>query len=202
MIKGSMEMIEHTFFDYVIKFGAYQKRSMFGGIGLFQEDAMYALLTEDTIFIRGSEELDQQLMDLGCEKFRHVKKQTTATVNYYDITELFDKRHPDLESIIRRSVQYSIEQRNFQKSQASRRLRDLPNMQLTLERMVKKAGVDDVDTFIQLGAPEVFSKVRQVYGSDVDVKLLWKFAGAIEGVHWKLLQEPKKRQLLEYCQHH
>ncbi|SJZ39794.1 regulator of competence-specific genes [Vibrio cincinnatiensis] len=195
-------MIEHTFFDYVIKFGAYQKRSMFGGIGLFQEDAMYVLLTEDTIFIRGSEELDQQLMDLGCEKFRHVKKQTTATVNYYDITELFDKRHPDLESIIRRSIQYSIEQRNFQKSQASRRLRDLPNMQLTLERMVKKAGVDDVDTFIQLGAPEVFSKVRQVYGSDVDVKLLWKFAGAIEGVHWKLLQEPKKRQLLEYCQHH
>lgn len=201
-MKGSMEMSEHTFFDYVIKFGAYQKRSMFGGIGLFQQDAMYALLTEEAIFIRGSEELDQQLINLGCEKYRHVKKQTTATVNYYDITELFENQHPELESIIQRSIRYSIMQRNFQKSQASRRLRDLPNMQLTLERMVKKAGIDDVDTFIKLGAPKVFSKVRQVYGSDVDVKLLWKFAGAIEGVHWKLLQEPRKRQLLEYCQHH
>lgn len=78
-------------------------------------------------------------------------------------------------------------------------MRDLPNMQLTLERMVKKAGVADVETFIELGASEVFSKVRKIYGSDVDVKLLWKFAGAIEGIHWKLLQEPRKRQLLNRC---
>ncbi|HGS4460227.1 TPA: TfoX/Sxy family DNA transformation protein [Vibrio metschnikovii] len=193
-------MSETTFFDYVIKFGDYQKRSMFGGIGLFQQEAMYALLTEEAIFLRGSEELDELLIQLGCEKFRHVKKQTTATVNYYDITQLFEQGYPQLDDIIQRSIFYSISQRSFQKSQASRRLRDLPNMQLTLERMVKKAGVSDVETFVKLGAPAVFSKVRKIYGSDVDVKLLWKFAGAIEGVHWKLLQEPQKRQLLEYCQ--
>ncbi|PXA74836.1 TfoX/Sxy family DNA transformation protein [Vibrio sp. 11986-1-5] len=193
-------MSETTFFDYVIKFGDYQKRSMFGGVGLFQQEAMYALLTEDAIFLRGSEELDERLAQLGCEKFRHVKKQTTATVNYYDITQLFEQGYAQLDDIIQRSIFYSISQRSFQKSQASRRLRDLPNMQLTLERMVKKAGVNDVETFVKLGAPAVFSKVRKIYGSDVDVKLLWKFAGAIEGVHWKLLQEPQKRQLLEYCQ--
>ncbi|MEH0092730.1 TfoX/Sxy family DNA transformation protein [Vibrio metschnikovii] len=193
-------MSETTFFDYVIKFGDYQKRSMFGGIGLFQQEAMYALLTEGAIFLRGSEELDELLIQLGCEKFRHVKKQTTATVNYYDITRLFEQGYAQLDDIIQRSIFYSISQRSFQKSQASRRLRDLPNMQLTLERMVKKAGVSDVETFVKLGAPAVFSKVRKIYGSDVDVKLLWKFAGAIEGVHWKLLQEPQKRQLLEYCQ--
>ncbi|HFG1597299.1 TPA: TfoX/Sxy family DNA transformation protein [Vibrio cholerae] len=158
-------MNEQQFFDYVTKFGAYQKRSMFGGIGLFQHDAMYVLVSEDRIFVRGGEELD-----------------------------------PELDSIIERSIQFSVNQREFQRSAASRRLRDLPNMQLTLERMVKKAGIDDVETFMSLGAPEVFNKVRQAYGSDVDVKLLWKFAGAIEGIHWKLLQEPRKRQLLESCQ--
>ncbi|KQH85540.1 TfoX/Sxy family DNA transformation protein [Vibrio sp. Vb2880] len=194
-----MDMCEHRFFDYAIKFGAYQKRSMFGGIGLFQQEAMYALLTDDCIFIRGGEDLDKILTDLGCEKYRHVKKQTTATVNYYDITQLFEQNYSDLDSIIERAILYSIEQRYFQKSHANRRLRDLPNMQLTLERMVKKAGVEDVDTFMRLGAPEVFNKVRRIYGSDLDVKLLWKFAGAIEGIHWKLLQEPRKRQLLESC---
>ncbi|ENQ5772484.1 TfoX/Sxy family DNA transformation protein [Vibrio fluvialis] len=194
-----MDMFEHRFFDYVIKFGIYQKRSMFGGIGLFQQDAMYALLTEDCIFIRGGEDLDEVLTNLGCDKYRHVKKQTTATVNYYDITQLFEQNHSELDSIIERSILYSIEQRSFQKSQANRRLRDLPNMQLTLERMVKKAGVDDVETFMRLGAPDVFNKVRRIYGSDLDVKLLWKFAGAIEGIHWKLLQEPRKRQLLDIC---
>lgn len=192
-------MFEHRFFDYVIKFGAYQKRSMFGGVGLFQQDAMYALLTEDYIFIRGGEDLDEVLTNLCCDKYRHVKKQTTATVNYYDITQLFEQNYSELDSIIERSIKYSIEQRSFQKSQANRRLRDLPNMQLTLERMVKKAGINDVETFMRLGAPDVFNKVRRIYGNDLDVKLLWKFAGAIEGIHWKLLQEPRKRQLLDIC---
>lgn len=53
--------------------------------------------------------------------------------------------------------------------------------------------------FMQLGAPEVFNKVREAYGNDVDLKLLWKFAGAIDGIHWKLLQEPRKQQLLKSC---
>ena len=192
-------MTETAFINYVNQFGEHQKRSMFGGIGLFQNDAMFALLSEGCLFIRGGKSLDKKLADLDCEKYRHVKKQTTATVNYYDVTDLFICEHPELDSIIRTSIDNSIQQRSFKKSSASSRLRDLPNMQLTLERMVKKAGVDDVSMFMQLGAPEVFNKVRKAYGNDVDLKLLWKFAGAIDGIHWKLLQEPRKQQLLKSC---
>ncbi|WP_260258572.1 TfoX/Sxy family DNA transformation protein [Vibrio intestinalis] len=194
-----MDMTDQMFIQYVGKYGSFQKRSMFGGTGLFQNDAMFALLSAERIFIRGGKELDEDLIALGCEKYRHVKKQTTATVNYYDITELFDSRNKELDVIVKKSIDLSVSQRKFKRSSANRRLRDLPNMQLTLERMVKKAGIDDVDTFIEMGAPTVFSKVKQTYGSDVDVKLLWKFAGAIEGIHWKLIQEPRKRQLLASC---
>ncbi|MEZ8103942.1 MULTISPECIES: TfoX/Sxy family DNA transformation protein [Vibrio] len=193
-------MTGHNFYNYVEQFGTSQKRSMFGGIGLFMDEAMYALISNDSIFIRGGHELDEKLKVLGCEKYRHVKKQTTATVNYYDITHLFTADHRELHSIVEESINYSVRQRNYQKSSASRRLRDLPNMQLTLERMVKKAGVDDVSTFMELGASDVFRKVKKAYGNDVDIKLLWKFAGAIDGIHWKLIQEPRKRQLLEFCE--
>ncbi len=191
-----MDMTEQAFYEYVGKFGDHQKRSMFGGIGLFKEEAMFALVSNDQFYLRGGKELDQAFIDLGCDKYRHVKKQTTATVNYYDITQLFNTEHSGLDELVNRSIECSIQQRNFQKSSASRRLRDLPNMQLTLERMVKKAGVEDVETFMEMGAAQVFSKVKQAYGNDVDVKLLWKFAGAIDGIHWKLIQEPRKRELL------
>ncbi|GLT18272.1 DNA transformation protein [Vibrio zhanjiangensis] len=194
-----MDMTEQNFISYVNKFGSFQKRSMFGGLGLFKQDAMFALISSGQVFVRGGDELDRQLIKLGCSKYRHVKKQTTATVNYYDVTRLFLSREARLDGIVRESIQYSISQRHDKKSSSGRRLRDLPNMQLTLERMVKKSGIDDVDTFVELGAPKVFSKVKATYGNDVDVKLLWKFAGAIDGVHWKLIQEPRKRQLLASC---
>ncbi|RSD32125.1 TfoX/Sxy family DNA transformation protein [Vibrio pectenicida] len=194
-----MDMTEKKFISYVNKFGSFQKRSMFGGLGLFKHDAMFALISSGQVFIRGGEELDRQLTQLGCTKYRHIKKHTTATVNYYDVTRLFVSRNAMLDDIVQQSIQFSVSQRDHKKSSASRRLRDLPNMQLTLERMVKKSGIGDVDTFVELGAPKVFSKVKATYGNDVDVKLLWKFAGAIDGVHWKLIQEPRKRQLLASC---
>lgn len=192
-------MTEQAFAHYARQFGALQTRSMFGGIGWFQSDAMFALIAHDRIFIRGGGKLDAILHQLGCEKYRHVKKQTTATVNYYDVTALFEANNAQLKAVIRDSIAYSIQQRQQQKSADNRRLRDLPNMHLTLERMVKKAGIDSVETFIRLGAAEVFARVRQIYG-EIDITLLWKFAGAIDGIQWQLLQEPKKQQLLDCCQ--
>ncbi len=188
--------MEQSFLQYVRKFGSFQKRSMFGGIGLFSDDAMYALLSNGIIFIRGGGELDELLEKKGCARFKHVKKQTVATVNYFDISELFMQQDASLDGLIQASIEYSKQERAFQKSEDSRRLRDLPNMQLTLERMVKKAGVLDVDTFLHMGPETVFQRVKQTYGGDVDIRLLWKFAGAADGCHWKLIQEPRKQQLL------
>ncbi|CDU10194.1 putative DNA transformation protein TfoX [Vibrio diabolicus] len=193
-------MTDQAFFKYVRNFSEYQKRSMFGGIGLFTDDAMFSLVSNDCCYLRGGNGLDEVFTQLNCEKYKHVKKQTTATVNYYDVTDLFESGYAGLDELVQKSIEYSIKERKYQKSSASRRLRDLPNMQLTLERMVKKAGVDDVETFLELGPVKVFNKVKVAYGNDVDVKLLWKFAGATDGVHWKLIQEPRKKQLLALCE--
>ncbi|WP_194089280.1 TfoX/Sxy family DNA transformation protein [Vibrio hibernica] len=193
--------MEQTFFEYVTKFGMFQKRSMFGGIGLFSDDAMYALISGNVIFIRGGGDLDAFLKNKGCKRYKHVKKQTVATVNYFDVTELFTERDDSLDYLICSSIEYSKQERAFQKSEESKRLRDLPNMQLTLERMVKKAGIPDVSTFLNLGPEDVFQRVKETYGGDVDIRLLWKFAGAVDGCHWKLIQEPRKQQLLSNVHH-
>lgn len=188
------------FFEFIAQFGDYQTRSMFGGIGVFQQDAMFALLTNKSIFIRGNKIIDPLFKKLGCKKFRHIKKQTIATVNYYKVTDIFQSKHPQLNEIVRSAIKFAIIEREQQRNQTYKRLRDLPNMQLTLERMVRKSGINDVDTFLKLGPVEVFAKVRDTYGNHIDISLLWKFAGAIEGIHWKLLQEPKKRELLKCYQ--
>ncbi len=194
-------MTAQAFYDYMSRFGKHQQRSMFGGIGLFCDGAMFALVTNDSYYLRGGKLLDNAFLRLGCEKYRHVKKQTTAVVNYYDITNLYRHRHGELDELISRSIALSVEERQQQKNLSSRRLRDLPNMQLTLERMVKKSGIKDVETFMKLGPVAVFNKVKQAYGNDLDIKLLWKFAGAVQGVHWELLHDQQKQQLLEESQH-
>ncbi|MGR6840151.1 TfoX/Sxy family DNA transformation protein [Aliivibrio wodanis] len=194
--RSNMSHLEERFFNFVKKLGHFNKRSMFGGVGLFTDEAMFSLVTEGRLYVRGGGEVDAQFEKLGCERFKHVKKTTIATVNYFDISELFEKKPTLLLTIIKEAMDNSRAEREFKKSKENRRLRDLPNMQLTLERMVKKSGVPDVDAFLEIGAVDVFRKVNHAYGGDVDVKLLWKFAGAESGVHWTLLQDPAKKALL------
>ncbi|WP_428455579.1 TfoX/Sxy family DNA transformation protein [Photobacterium makurazakiensis] len=191
-----MQDFKDEFFNYLREFGSFEKRSMFGGTGIFISGAMYAIITEHALFLRGGEKLDKQLSHLGCEKFRHIKRSTTAVVNYYDITELYQHNRGQCSLLVEESIGISVSEKAFKTSEKSRRLRDLPNMRLTLERMVKKAGIPDVTSFISLGAVEVYQKVRQSHGKDLDVKLLWMFAGAIDGCHWSLLKDDHKQRLL------
>ncbi|WEM41357.1 TfoX/Sxy family DNA transformation protein [Photobacterium sp. DA100] len=183
-------------FNYLREFGGFEKRSMFGGTGIFIDSAMYAIITDEALFLRGGGELDQQLTSLGCEKFRHIKRSTTAVVNYYDVSRVYQQDLALCSRLVKQSISISTSEKNYKMSGKSKRIRDLPNMRLTLERMVKKAGVPDVTSFVSLGAVEVFRKVRQSQGKDLDVKLLWMFAGAIDGCHWTLLKDDQKQRLL------
>ncbi|OAN18339.1 DNA transformation protein [Photobacterium jeanii] len=187
---------KEEFFTYLSGFGEYEKRSMFGGMGVFIDGAMYAIITNKALFLRGGEALDERLHDLNCAKFKHIKRSTTAIVNYYDITPLFHESRELSDELVHASIDIARKDKVAKAAEKNKRIRDLPNMRLTLERMVKKAGVEDVASFMELGASEVFCKVRQVHGQDLDIKLLWMFAGAIQGCHWTLLNEEQKSSLL------
>ena len=192
-----MRNFKEELLNYLQEFGSFEKRSMFGGTGIFINSAMYAIITDKALYLRGGDALDEQLVVLGCEKFRHIKRSTTAVVNYYDITDIYNNNLAQCSDLVKESISLSITEKEYKLSDKSKRIRDLPNMRLTLERMVKKAGIPDVSSFISLGAVEVFRKVRQSQGKDLDVKLLWMFAGAIDGCHWTLLKDDQKQRLLQ-----
>ncbi|MGF1725547.1 TfoX/Sxy family DNA transformation protein [Photobacterium nomapromontoriensis] len=192
-----MRYFKDELFNYLHEFGEFEKRSMFGGTGIFLNAAMYAIITDRALYLRGGDALDETLISLGCEKFRHIKRSTTAVVNYYDITDIYLQNRDQCAVLVKESIAVSVTEKAYKLSDKSKRIRDLPNMRLTLERMVKKAGIPDVTSFVSLGAVEVYRKVRQSQGKDLDVKLLWMFAGAIDGCHWTLLKDDHKERLLQ-----
>lgn len=184
------------FVDYLSQFGETEKRSMFGGTGFFVQGAMFALLKNERIYLRGGNEFTDKLIEKECKKFVHVKKSSTAIVNYYDITDLYEQNANDLDAFVRKSLDNSVAEKEYRDSKLNKRLRDLPNLRLTIERMLKKADIENVDTFFSLSPEEIFRKVQEAHGYNVDIKLLWMFAGAQTGMHWTLLSEDVKQQLL------
>lgn len=188
--------VKCSFVDYLSQFGDTEKRSMFGGTGFFVGGAMFALLKEERLYLRGGNEFTEKLVEKECKKFVHVKKSSTAIVNYYDITDLYEQKNTGLDALVRKSLDNSVAEKEYRDSKLNKRLRDLPNLRLTIERMLKKAEIENVDTFFSLAPEEIFRKVQEAHGYNVDIKLLWMFAGAQTGIHWTLLTEDVKQQLL------
>ncbi|UTM56393.1 TfoX/Sxy family DNA transformation protein [Photobacterium sp. CCB-ST2H9] len=191
-----MSLTKETFIDYLDTFVPNEQRSMFGGTGIFVQGAMYALLSDEKLYIRGGEKLDHQLLELGCHKFKHVKRSTVAIVNYYDISDIYDSQPALCTELVQSSIAIALKEKVMKGTARNRRLRDLPNLRLTLERMMKKAGIEDVDAFYDMGAVDAYLLVKQSQGKSVDQKLLWMFAGAVEGCHWTLLNPSLKDELL------
>ncbi|MFC3025440.1 TfoX/Sxy family DNA transformation protein [Vibrio zhugei] len=194
-------MSKEVFNKVVEQYGAQTTRSMFGGIGFFHCDVMYALYSRSHIYLRGTQPFESQLQALGCQKFKHVKKTTVATVNYYDISAFLLDNIDLAKALIDGTMQAVIEEEDNRRSVYNQRLRDLLNLQLTTERMLKKVGISDVSTFFHVGAVAAFVRITEFYGHKTDIRLLWKLAAAQEGIYWELLEETRKQALLnEYEQ--
>jgi DNA transformation protein len=127
-------------------------------------------------------------------RYTQVKKTVRVAVDYYDVTEIFQKDRAlfmQLEALAKHQSRVD----KVGAKHREKRIRDLPNMRLTLERMVTKSGVSDIESFRALGAVEVYRRVEAIYGQQVNDTLLLKFAGALQGVHWQLLSDESKEAL-------
>ncbi|CAH0526047.1 TfoX/Sxy family DNA transformation protein [Vibrio hippocampi] len=188
--------MKHSRYDfYINQYVEFTTRSMFGGLGLFHKGAMFALVADNLLILRGGKDLSCAMNLLGCKQYRQVKKRTIASVDYFDVTALYDCKAEALPQLIIDSAMFAFQQKKWQSNGRDKRIRELINLQFSIERMLSKVGVIDLATLQEIGAAHAFSLLKRRYGEQVNAQLLWKLAAAIEGIHWWLLQEPKKKQL-------
>ncbi|MCO6524287.1 MAG: TfoX/Sxy family protein, partial [Candidatus Schmidhempelia sp.] len=76
------------------------------------------------------------------------------------------------------------------------RLKDLPNMTLSLERLLMQIGVANINQLRELGAVQTFSRLKQ-YNKHLSVNVLYILAAAINGHHVAILSRDEKNKLKE-----
>ncbi|MFS1563865.1 MAG: TfoX/Sxy family protein [Candidatus Arsenophonus phytopathogenicus] len=84
-----------------------------------------------------------------------------------------------------------------QKQHSHIRIKDLPNMNMSIERALGKVGISDVDYLKMLGAKVCYLKLRQKK-VNLSIKLLFALAGAIAGYHISVLPESIKIELITW----
>ncbi len=77
------------------------------------------------------------------------------------------------------------------------RIKDLPNLRLGTERMLKKAGITTVSELKEVGAVNAFKAMQDTQETKLNLELLWALEGALNGTHWSVVTQERRDQLMK-----
>ena len=75
------------FIDYVMElfgpFGTIRTRRMFGGHGVYLDGLMFAIVLQDTLYLKADAMNCVEFEEAGCEIFSYARNGRRATLNFY-----------------------------------------------------------------------------------------------------------------------
>lgn len=178
-------------YDKLFK-GTIKAQSMFGGYGIFYRDAMFALLFQNHLFIRECSAIKGELASLGCTPYSYKKRGFLTTTKYMILPDDICDDYRD--ELMYRAWEASFAEKNVAVENKAR-IKDLANLELKFERMLKKIGVTSPDQLAKLGAAQAYCSIKNNVNETISEEALFKLHGAINNVHWSTLSHETRDHL-------
>lgn len=178
--------------------GNVTSRNLFTGYGLFyKKEFMFALWLNGKFYLQAKNELAQQLMRSGCSPF------TTNEVNrrfvladYYRLSSNIMGDESLLRKLFMLSIKQIQERRNALALSKANRLKELPNLSIKYERMLKKVDIPDVATLKSVGAENAIVRLKKA-GIPATLQTYWRIVAALHNKNCVLFTKSQKEILLK-----
>lgn len=172
--------------------GKIESRTQFGGYALTVEKVIFAYINDDALYLRACEALHAYNTQRSLEPLIYRKRGIPVTLSYFKVdSQLWH----DSEQLLRLSAS-SL--RAAQDEAATRlvslRLKDLPNLSLSLELMLHKVGISSVRLLCETGSRQCWLKLRAL-NKHIGLKTLLALEGAISGHHEAALPNAIREEL-------
>lgn len=176
--------------------GETQVKTFFSYYAIFTRGLLFGLYKGDKFYLRlpkhiSREELPHQLEQLKDNEYGIYDK------NFYHIpddvlfTELI-KYKP----LILQTLDEISKQKMSEKIKRKRLIRSMPNLNISLERTLKRLGLRSIEDVVNAGAYAIYVKMIQV-GIEADHNLLFRLYGAIHKQHIYTMSSELKLQILQ-----
>ncbi|KFA99637.1 MULTISPECIES: TfoX/Sxy family protein [Vibrio] len=178
--------------------GTITTHPMFSGVGYFIDGAMFGIDFEGLFYVKANGLLKQQCKQAGWRPYIYRKNQTIVT-HYYALPDDYINNSERLVSLIDRVVEAAKHdfQSRLELKLRPTKLRDLPNMRLSTEILLKQIGIATVDELREIGTAQAYVWIRDRLKLDVSERLLFRLEGALIQRHWMCLGKAKQQTLRE-----
>jgi DNA transformation protein len=79
--------VENEFINYLLELleplGSVEARPMFGGFGIYRQDLMFGLVSQDTFYLKADEKNRADFEGRGLPRFTYKRKGKELSMSYY-----------------------------------------------------------------------------------------------------------------------
>ncbi|HEI8865519.1 TPA: TfoX/Sxy family DNA transformation protein [Serratia odorifera] len=176
--------------------GRITTRSQFGGYGLLADGIMFAVVAEGEMYLRATRSLESVFRARGMANMVYSKRGAPIVMRYYYVDEALWQQRQELFALAweaMREARREVEVKN----QSHERLKDLPNIDAALERLLWRTGICGVYDLRLQGPKETFLRLQQEQHR-LGPKVLLSLAGALAGYHHAALPTELRAELLAW----
>ncbi|RPD96362.1 TfoX/Sxy family DNA transformation protein [Candidatus Pantoea deserta] len=177
--------------------GHIESRTQFGGYALAVEKVVFALISDDALYLRASEALREYAARQPMQPLVFRKRGASVSLDYYRVDDALWRDAGQLLALSAASLDTA--RQASQARERSSRLKDLPNLSLRMELLLHEAGVKTVRHLLELGAKQCWLRLRAI-NQHVGLKTLLALEGAIEGRHEAALPQAVRAELNAWYQ--
>lgn len=182
------------FFDSL---GKIKSRSMFGGFGIFCNDTMFALVVNGSLHLRAGKQNEREFKALKMLPYTYTKRNFPVVTKYYEIPDNWWKQPKMLMDHVNQAISIASNDQLEKKSSIPTRIKDLPNLRLTTERLLRKAGIGSIKQLQEAGPIVAYQALQKTHNDSLSIDMLWALEGALDGKHWSVVTPQRRHELLE-----
>ncbi|HBI07997.1 MAG TPA: competence protein TfoX, partial [Erwinia persicina] len=166
--------------------------SQFGGYCLAVEKTVFAVVAEGEMYLRACEQVQPYIIERKMQPLSLSKRGVPVELNYYRVDGALWSDDEQLLALSHLCLQGA--RRQQQERQRNRRLKDLPNLGIRMEMLLRQVGITTVDMLIQKGAKRSWLLIRSC-NENLGLPVLFALQGAIDGRHHAALPREVKDEL-------
>ncbi|MCX8581774.1 MULTISPECIES: TfoX/Sxy family protein [unclassified Gilliamella] len=169
-------------------------RSFFGGFSLNSESVMFAWVDQNDVYLRAHDKYRSMFVELGMQPLDLVFDGSHKLLDYYKASDALRQDRKKLHDIVKMVIEYAKQDLDEKVAKYQSRLKSLPNMTVSLEKLMVSSDITDIGTFKEVGYLETFYRIKSK-NPKLSINVLFGLYGAQHDRHVGTLSSESKEEI-------
>lgn len=169
-------------------------RSFFGGFSLNSESIMFAWLDQNDVYLRAHDKYRSMFVELGMQPLDLVFDGSHKLLDYYKVDDALRQDRQKLHTIVKMVIEHAKQDLDEKLFKCQSRLKSLPNMSVSLEKLMVSSDITNVEIFKKVGYLETFYRIKSK-NPKLSINILFSLYGALHGRHVGTLSSESKEKI-------